>query len=180
MASWCLSSCFFFLMKLTLNLSERLSPVRPSLHPPVIDRNMPPVSHAAPYNICLYIYLSISVSSVFFLLFFCFYLDRKTPEVFLVGNSWRGMLLREQGVRVESRFSGSSLTPCSAIPSRARCHDRHRVRTRSGVRKLSPVLAQPDHGVLVAHSTCALLHSDSFFPFCSLSYITVWMTLPLV
>lgn len=41
-----------------------------------------------------------------------------------MGNSWRGMLLREQGVRVESRFSGSGLTPCSAIPSRPRCHDR--------------------------------------------------------
>lgn len=68
------------------------------------------------------------------------------PEVFLVGNSWRGMLLREQGVRVESRFSGSSLTPCSAIPSRARCHGRHRVRTRRAVGKLSPVLAQPDPG----------------------------------
>lgn len=44
-------------------------------------------------------------------------------------------------VRVESRFSGSSLTPCSAIASRTRCHGRCRVRTR---RRLSPVPAQPD------------------------------------
>lgn len=48
-----------------------------------------------------------------------------------MGNSWTGMLLREQGVREESRFSGSGPTPCSAIPSLARCHSRRRVRTRS-------------------------------------------------
>lgn len=48
-----------------------------------------------------------------------FSLDRKRPEVFLVGNSWTGMLLREQAVREESRFSGSCPTPCSAIPSLA-------------------------------------------------------------
>lgn len=60
-----------------------------------------------------------------------FSLDRKMPQVFLVGNSCRGMLLCEQGAWVESRFSGSSPTPCSAIPSRARCHDQHRVRTCS-------------------------------------------------
>lgn len=92
----------------------------------------PQCSHAAPHGTyqCVYLYpVSADMSSFFFFpssssSFFGFYLDRKTPEVFLVGNSWRGMLLREQGVRVESRFSGSGLTPCSAIPSRPRCHDR--------------------------------------------------------
>lgn len=66
------------------------------------------------------------------------------------------MLPCEQGVRVESRFSGSSLTPCSAIASRPRCHGRRRVRTR---RRLSPVPAQPDPWwFLAAHSAmCALL-----------------------
>lgn len=48
-----------------------------------------------------------------------------------MGNSWTGMLLCEQGVKVESRFSGSGPTPCSAIPSLARCHSRRLVRTRS-------------------------------------------------
>lgn len=133
-------------MKITLNPSECLSAVRPS-PPPTC--NTP--KHAPSFPMLLHIIIKLSPRllslQVFF--FFGFYLDRKTPEVFLVGNSWRGMLLREQGVRVESRFSGSSLTPCSAIPSRARCHDPLRVRTRRGVRKLSPVLAQPDPGVLV-------------------------------
>ncbi len=148
--SWCLSSGFS-------HEAHHLIPVCcQTLTPPT--EAYPQFSHGAP---CIYMSISPSLLSLLtFFFFVCFYLDRKTPEVFLVGNSWRGMLLRDQGVRVESRFSGSSLTPCSAIPSRALCHDRHRVRTRSGVRKLSPVLAQPDPGVLVARGTYALFHSD--------------------
>lgn len=53
-------------------------------------------SHAALYCIFLYIFLPVSPVCDDFL--FRFYLDRKTPEVFLVGNSWRGMLLCKQGV----------------------------------------------------------------------------------
>lgn len=102
-------------MKLTTNLSV-LSAVRP-LTPPTC--NTP--EHAPSFPMRLHIVsmnLSTSLCLLSLLTFFiCFYLDRKTPEVFLVGNSWRGMLLREQGVRVESRFSGSCLTPCSTIPS---------------------------------------------------------------
>lgn len=78
-----------------------------------------------------------------------------------MGNSWKGMLLRELGVRVESRFSGSGLTPCSAIPSRARRYCRRRVRTRSSLRKLSAILAQPDPGVVLPYGTCAPVHLAS-------------------
>lgn len=88
---------FFFLMKLTLNPWERQTLLQTHRHKP---RGFP---------CCLIMYLSIYLSpflSLFFFSSFCFYLDRKTPQVFLVGNSRRGMLLREQGAREESRFSG--------------------------------------------------------------------------
>lgn len=71
--------------------------------------NVPPRSPLQPYSI---LHLPPRWFPFFFLFFF-FYLDRKTPEVFLMGKSWRGMLLREQGVRVESRSSGFNLTPHS-------------------------------------------------------------------
>lgn len=121
-------------------------------------------SHDALY--CIFLYIFPPVSDAFFP---ADTWTEKKPGVFLVGNSWRGMLLCQQGVRVESRFSGSSLTPCSTIPSQARCHDRRRVRTRSRVRKLSPVLAEPDPGVLVQHlcSTSACLFFFFFFFACS-------------
>lgn len=66
------------------------------------------------------------------------------------------MLLREHGVRVESRFSGSGLTPCSMIPSRARRHSRIRVGTRRRIKKLSPDLARLDPGVLVDYVAAVL------------------------
>lgn len=102
---------FFFFFS---SWSSHLIPesIRPSFNTPKRAPSLPML----PHNVSVYI--SLSRPFFFFFSSFCFYLDRKTPEVFLVGNSRRGMLLREQGARVESRFSGSSLTPRSAIPSR--------------------------------------------------------------
>lgn len=152
-----------YLAVLLMNPSVRLLFTSPTTH-----RLM--FSHDALH--CIFLDIFPPVSDVFFP---AATWTEKTPGVFLVGNSWRGMLLCEQGVRVESRFSGSSLTPCSTIPSQAWCHDRRRVRTRSRVRKLSPVLAEPDPGVLVVYNTCALFQPASvFFFFCLLlPYITL-------
>lgn len=115
----------------------------------------------APCSICLYIF---SLAKFFFS---TFYLDRKTPEVFLVGKSGRGMLLREQAIREESRFSGSSLAPLSMILSPAQRHDRHRVGTCKEVGKLSPVLTRPDPVVLVEHKTLRLSFTLTSFIFYS-------------
>lgn len=115
-------------MKLNLNPPKRLPAARPSAHPPT------PQKHGSTFPMLIQIIfppVSPLLSFFFFYLSSCFSLDRKTPEVFLVGNSWTGMLLREQAVREESRFSGSGPTPCSAIPSVPRQHRRSRVRTRS-------------------------------------------------
>lgn len=113
---------------------------------------MPP--SLIPLSICL------PVSPVSVQFFFPFYLDRKTPEVFLVGNSRSGMLLREQAVRVESRFSGSGLTPCSTIPSRGSvsesesCQDSQLVLRNSRLFLLSRILK---FGLYTTPSVCSIL-----------------------
>lgn len=132
---------------LLLLVKTPLNPLCPLSDPHAVHETRLRFSHAAPH--CIFQCISLPASPVSHNSLSppppppsaCLYPDRKTPQVFLVGNSWRGMLPCEQGVRVESRFSGSSLTPCSAIASQPRCHGQCRVRTR---RRLLPVPAQPD------------------------------------
>lgn len=142
-------------MKLNLNPPKRRPAARPSAHPPTSPETRLHFSHADPD--CFSSRLSALV--FFFLPILRFSLDRKTPEVFLVGNSWTGMLLREQAVREESRFSGSGPTPCSAIPSLARQHRRSRVKTRSQSQETLASSGSAGSGVLVASSPpCAPPH----------------------
>lgn len=88
-----------------------------------------------------------------------------------MGNSWTGMLLREQGVREESRFSGSGPTPCSAIPSLTRCHSRRRVRTRS---ESQETLASSRSAGSWSFGGEQPLRSDSSSSFCFIASLSVF------
>lgn len=135
----------FFLMKLTFNPTYNTLKYAPSF----------------PMQLHISLYLSPRLSCLCW-----FYFASPWTEKRRRFFSWETLGEVCCSARAESRFSGSSLTPCSAIPSRTLCHGRHRVRTRTGVRKLSSVLAQPDCGVLVLHATYPLLPSESLFIFC--------------
>lgn len=112
-------------------------------------------SHAAAvYSIvCIYLPVSLVCADSFF------FLASPRPK-----NAW-GFSRGKLSVWYVAPWAGSERNPVflglASLPvpwshPKPWCHDRHRVRTRSGVKKLSPVLVQPDLGVLVAHLLCTI------------------------
>ena len=149
MIIWHFFSCISHLIPLS---------VRPSPHS-VIPRSRSP---AFPCSSIVYLYIFLPVSPLFFSSVLSVSTrTKKRRRFFSWENSWTGMLLRELGVRVESRFSGSCLALCSAIPPRVRRYFQCRVRTCSSLGKLSANLAQPDPGIVLPRSTCAAVHLAS-------------------
>ena len=151
-----ISRLFFF------SWSSHLIPesVRPSFNTPTQAPSLPMLPHDVS------VHISVSLSLPFFFFFFLLSPGPKNAPGFSRGNlseryvaPWAGS---ESGIPF---FRVLVSLPVPRSHPGAWCHDRIRVRAWSGIRKVSPFLAQPDPGVLVVHSTCALFHAGSCFFF---------------